>query len=94
MDNPKIIHVLYEPRFKHFKPPFRIKFLKWEISMMWAYKIHKVTMYGDIKPAPSGEEKADVKFSCIKYENDEINKKADELKTKWLEFLANSQKIN
>jgi hypothetical protein len=33
-----IKYITYEPRFKHFRPPYHIKIFKWNISMLWAYK--------------------------------------------------------
>lgn len=38
------------PKFKWFKPPLSIKIFKWEISMMWAYKIHKSVLLKNCIP--------------------------------------------
>ena len=45
-----MIYTQLTPRFKHFKPPLSIKIFKWEISMMWAYKIHKSVLLKNCIP--------------------------------------------
>lgn len=75
-----------EPRFKHFRPPFSIKIFKWEISMMWAYRITKATLLKDCYPVgmsiSNDDNEIKLDFSCKAYRNDAIDKAADEISSR------------
>lgn len=49
-----ILYQSVEPKFKHFRPPFTIKIFKWEVSMMWAYRIVKACLLKDCYPTSMG----------------------------------------
>lgn len=75
-----MIHVTYKPKFKWFHPPFSIKIWKWEISMMWAYKIHKATLLRNCVPT-----------SC-NFDTSENNEISLEFKTTIQDFSPETQK--
>lgn len=80
------LYVQLEPKIKWFKPPFSIKIFKWEISFMWAYKVHKAYELKDCIPVSMNtshdSSSIDIEFKCNPYNSKEVQEVAEELKNK------------
>lgn len=75
-----ILHIIYKPRFKHFRPPM------WKI-FMWAYKVERKTLFKGCYPSSIKSDMdtkvsktLDIVFSCNPYHSPEVDKVAEKLK--------------
>jgi len=88
-DKQHTIDILYnqlKPRWKWFKPPLSIHIGKFEISMMWAYKIYKAILLKNAYPSSISSTIDDkpkdftLTFASNVIKNDAIDRQADYLK--------------
>ena len=82
-DKCDMLYVQLKPKVRWFKPPFSIKIFKWEISFMWAYRIHKAYELKNCIPKSTSisqeYQSVDIQFTCNPY-NKEVSKVAEHLK--------------
>lgn len=68
-----MLYCSMEPRVKWFQPPFTIKIFKLEISMMWAYKIHKAYMLKNCVPISAKTEYSDNKEFTLEFNANNVS---------------------
>lgn len=91
-----ILYNRLKPRWKWFKPPLSIHIGKFEISMMWAYKIDKAILLKNAYPSSISSTINDkpkdfsLTFASDIIKNDAIDRQADYLR-ELVEGLKNQQ---